>query len=191
MKALTQADLDQLNALSSESLSVDATPQKIVMRLKAVVALSNFKTLAAAGRSGHGASFNSTSKTLTLPLIPKSRATKGTLSIGFPGAPGSTVIDVVRVDGACIRLSDEALGQTVAFSHCDVDRLIALAKRLAGGKAKTFRTTKEAFASRNRTAVNTRASRPEDMDMPMWDPARGEWYDQEVEVRAGGVERRY
>ena len=58
MKLLFTEQLAELNALNSEKLFVEATSWKITMRLQAVVAITNYKALAAAGRVGDGASFD-------------------------------------------------------------------------------------------------------------------------------------
>ena len=201
MKIFTQADLDQFNALSCDVVRIHATPALITIQLLKVVALANFKAIAAASRTCPGAQFNATTKTLTVPLIEKSELVPGKMWLGFPGDPTSEHADVFRARGQTYQFSDEALASLVCLCPSEsINKVIAVANRLAGGKAKTFNTTTDAFKAR-KAAANARkpaahskaaiigGQDPEEMDMPMWDPARGEWYDQEWETRDGGQMR--
>ena len=183
MDIINQATLDQLNALSSAELVIHASSTQITMRLGAIVSVSNYKFIASAGRAARGASFDTKTRTLTLNLIPMSDMTKQ--SIGFldggPAAKGYTW------GGSFFEMSDETYANAVGLYPADnLKRLISLARRLAGGKAKIFATTNEAWAKRNarKAKYNPHEIATEDMDMPMWDPVAGEWFDMEIETRA-------
>lgn len=190
MKLLTQAKIDALNALTSNNLSVQASPTRIVMQLQAVVAMTNFKALAGAGRVGHGASFDSRTKALTIALLAPSACKRRQIRMGT-NATADLVDAYETPDRLLIQTSDENWAATVAIYPFDNFAAIEkLAERLAGTKAKTFPSTRAATAARNAprsTSSMRRAS--QDMDMPMFDPATREWYDQEIESRAGGIAR--
>ena len=184
MHMITQAKINELNELSSDTLEVKATAHKITMRLAAVVALTNFKALASAGRAGYEASFNGSTKTLTLPLIPKAEFVPGKISLG-----DGEKIDVYRVRGMTLEISDQAMADAIAGCPHNLEKLIKLAARLGGKKAKIYASTSDAFKNRKSKKQATPTMRPENMDMPLWDPVKQEWYDGELESCDG--EMRY
>lgn len=185
MEMITQAKIDELNALSSDTLEVKATAHQITMRLAAVVAITNFKTLAAAGRAGHGASFNGSTKTLTLPLIPKAEFVPGKMALG-----GGEQIPVCRVRGMILEINADTMEQAIAGCPHNIDKLIKLATRLGGKKAKVYTSTADATRARKASKKPTvPAMGPEDMDMPLWDPVKNEWYDGELESSGNGKMR--
>lgn len=190
MRILEQSDIDQLNTLSSNTLEVKADENKITARLLVVVALSNFKALAAMGRLGEGASFDAASKTLSIQTIKKSDLAPAKMKY----LDGS-VDEGFRVGGLFYPMPQEQLDLALSlYPFNNYDKLIGLAQRLGGKKAKTFATIKDAFAAKKAAAPKATQNEsvgPEEMDMPMWDPVRREWFDQEIETRPNAEMREH
>jgi hypothetical protein len=67
-----------------------------------------------------------------------------------------------------------------------LDKLIKLAQRLGGKKAKTYASTSEAARARPASKKqNSPIAAPQHMDMPLWDSVKQEWYDGEIESGEG------
>ncbi|BFI96306.1 MAG: hypothetical protein RSP_18160 [Rhodanobacter sp.] len=146
MKLLTQEDLNSLVAMSSPSLTIAATQKQATLRLAQVVALTNFKAIASAGRVGSGAAFDNKTKTLTLTFRPVSEAVPGSMAIGFEG---KETVHGFRFQGQFYEAPVDTLADVVAiYPHDNWAGLVKVAKRLAGGKAKTFATVREAMKQR-------------------------------------------
>lgn len=190
MKLVYADTLTRFNALSSPLLAISFTTDELTMQLLGVVAVSHFKTLASAGRLP-GGSFDAVARTLRVRLIEKSKAKPYVLGFLDGGPPSCGY----KYDGQMWEIGESDWAEVVALFPADnLARLEKMATTLAKGKAKTYRSTGEAAAARRKaraerrpTASSRRA--PEDMDMPMWDPASSEWYDQEIEIRPGGQDR--
>ena len=176
MRLLSKQDIAALNALTSANLAVTATSQKITMRLTALVALTNFKALASAGRIGTGAQFDSKTKTLTVDLLSPIACKSRDMRIG------SEIVTVKQTPcGSLLEVSDEEWAATTAiYPFSNLSSLEKLAQRLSGKKAKIFSTASEMNAQRKKKVPRMDRS---EMDMPMWDPIRKEWYDLEIETR--------
>lgn len=163
MKLLNASHLKELADLTSESLVIDVAPTRITFRLMKVVALSNFKVIAAAGR-GAGASFNSSTKTLTLMLASASDARPASRKIGFSG---QEEVHGFMLGGRFYEAAPEVLDDVVAiYANDNWDTLVKLATRLAGGKAKTFKSTRDAGAARRSSLLSeAQAQREYDNDI--------------------------
>ena len=176
MKLLFTEQLAELNALNSEKLFVEATSWKITMRLQAVVAITNYKALAAAGRVGDGASFDARTRTLTVYLKQKSECEQH---------DGGFFVDYFRF----LRVDSDTWERAVAvYQYDNFDALLQLAKRLAKKGAKTFSSTQEATAGRGARAraatygYNDPRRPPQHMDIPVWEKdadGKGHWRDAE------------
>lgn len=184
MKFIRQADLDQLNTLASDKLAIRATPSRITIQLTAVVAMTHFKTLAAGGRAGAGASFDGKTRTLTLELQSTSAMTPGKMAMGYGEAPA----EGFWINDRFYEVSAAAVEDVLSiYPNDNFATLLKLATKLKGGKVQTFESTKADAAARREKQKAREAVRPEDMDMPEWDPVRREWYDLEIETRHGNT----
>ena len=182
MKFIRQSDLDALNAVTSDKLAVRATAARITFQLTAVVAMTNFKTLAAGGQAGAGASFDGKTRTLTLELQPTSAMSPGSMAMGYGEAPA----EGFWINELFYEVAAEAVEDVLAiYPHDNYATLLKLATKLKGGKVQTFANTKAAAEARRAKRREAERGEPEDMDMPEWDPVRREWYDLEIETRAG------
>lgn len=184
MKLLTHEDLQSLSDLSSANLAITVSTTAVTLRLTQVVALTNFKAVAAAGRAGPSASFDGKTKTLVLALRPVSDAVPGVMTIGFEG---KQVAHGFRFGGQFYEAASNILDDVVAiYPNDNWKQLMAVAKRLSGDKAKTFKNTKDAMTHKRVARKRGSSQSSTDMDMPMWDPLRREFYDGEWESRTGG-----
>jgi hypothetical protein len=146
MKLLTEKDLNDLAELSSPSLVITATADQVSMRLTQVVALTNFKAIAAAGRVGSGNSFDGKTKTLSMALRSVTEVVPGSMTIGFGG---KETVHGFRFQGQFYIAEPAILADVVAiYPNDNWGSLVKVAKRLSGGKAKTFNSVSEVFKQR-------------------------------------------
>lgn len=149
---LKQSELDELLAATdapNSAVRVVMTSDALTITLTKVVAITNFKALANLGRQGM-ASFDVTTKTTTIPLRDKASLQPGQKVYGEP----------VMSDAHGYVFCDQwdRYAAILGVSYEQAEPLMKLVRRLAGGKAKTFTSTKAAVGARLASAQKRRAA---------------------------------
>ncbi len=122
----------EINALGGEVVQASVQGSAVKIAIKQVVAMSNFKALAGFG------TYDSKSRSVTLKEIDKSLFKKEPLQAG-----NEVVYEMVCWSEAA-SVDCDAFERATHIFHGDKGRLMALVKKLGGGKAKTFKTIAEA-----------------------------------------------
>jgi hypothetical protein len=181
-----------LESLTGEVLDVSLDPRHgLQLRLTAVVAVTNYKTLA---RLGH---FDAKTKTASIPLLNMSQFQLQLFSTREDGVTKTEPYMMVR-NRYPLGVPAESFASSDTYVDGDWDTISSLCKRLNHGKRKIFATVGDAFTSkRNRSAkkkvlqsnglpadwqhrIRNPAREPEWMDMPMWSSEDRTWSDLEV-----------
>ncbi|WP_186264215.1 hypothetical protein [Burkholderia gladioli] len=165
---LSQSELDELLAASTapnSAVRIWTTDHALKITLAKVVAMSNFKALASLGRQGM-ASFDGSTKTLTIPLRDKAGFASGEKVYGEPVMSDAHGYVFCESWNGCAAI--------LGMHYDQKDGLLKLVRRLAGGKVKTFSSPQAEAAARREASQKRRTAAPATIAREVWSDDEGD-----------------